>query len=539
MLDETALRHRPPAPSGEFGSWPQAEAAAADVPAAVGALAAAAQVVLEEDPTPLPGPVALGRLQALLAVQQAVDVAVLSAVRDLDARSLWALDGAGSSRCWLRQQTGGNENDLTLARRLGERPQVDAASRAGEVSVRAAGQLCAALELLPDELDDEVVRSVLEHGIGGPTGLLATATGGQAPDAALSPEVRSRREQAQSVLDACVADTTSAPADRLEPALVLLARLVDSASLGPGLRLVTDALRPDAADAEAERREKGYYLDLVEVMDGAGDVRGHVDPVTLALFRRLIEVRERGPVPDEAAAAGGPAPPDDGVPAPGTRDVTADDTPDEADERPGGRADAAGRPIVEGEPRGLLGTGQRRYHALKQLLADAAAAEQAGVEPGLGSPPQVELLLVAAPDALAGAPGAMPATLDTRRGSIPVRPSTLQRMACAAAGVSAVLRDAEGRPVGASGTHRHATRRERRTLRAQWGPRCAVRGCRNRATIPHHVIPWWLVRRTRLADLVPLCEHHHRDVHDGHRTLRLRDARLIDEHGWVEIVQRE
>jgi hypothetical protein len=100
--------------------------------------------------------------------------------------------------------------------------------------------------------------------------------------------------------------------------------------------------------------------------------------------------------------------------------------------------------------------------------------------------------------------------------------------------ISAVVQDALGRPVGASGSHRNATRRERRALDAQWGG-CAVDGCAKPAaqTRPHHVIPWWLSRRTRLSDLVPLCDSNHHDIHEGHRTLRLRDGRYITPTGWA------
>lgn len=95
--------------------------------------------------------------------------------------------------------------------------------------------------------------------------------------------------------------------------------------------------------------------------------------------------------------------------------------------------------------------------------------------------------------------------------------------------------DAAGRPVGASGTHRNATRRERRALHAQWGG-CAIAGCAQpfNRTRPHHVIPWWLSKITRLRDLVPVCEHHHHDVHEGRRTLRLRDGRYISPIGWAD-----
>ncbi|MCW2606286.1 MAG: hypothetical protein JWO60_979, partial [Frankiales bacterium] len=60
-----------------------------------------------------------------------------------------------------------------------------------------------------------------------------------------------------------------------------------------------------------------------------------------------------------------------------------------------------------------------------------------------------------------------------------------------------------------------------------------VNGCTLPGTIPHHAEPFWKSRQTKLADLAPLCEHHHHDVHEGHKTLRLRDGRLLDEWGWV------
>ncbi|MFP5218965.1 MAG: hypothetical protein ACLGIG_04410 [Actinomycetes bacterium] len=95
--------------------------------------------------------------------------------------------------------------------------------------------------------------------------------------------------------------------------------------------------------------------------------------------------------------------------------------------------------------------------------------------------------------------------------------------------LSAVLLDAARHPVGASSTRRHATERERRAIRARQGELCGVNACPNRWTIPHHVEPWWKTGITRLRDLLGVCEHCHHDVHDGHRTLLLRDGRLLEE----------
>ncbi|MCW2622831.1 MAG: hypothetical protein JWL64_2433, partial [Frankiales bacterium] len=48
-----------------------------------------------------------------------------------------------------------------------------------------------------------------------------------------------------------------------------------------------------------------------------------------------------------------------------------------------------------------------------------------------------------------------------------------------------------------------------------------------------NVIPFWLSGTTRLKDLIPICPSHHHDIHEGHRTLRLRNGRLIDDQGWT------
>ena len=110
----------------------------------------------------------------------------------------------------------------------------------------------------------------------------------------------------------------------------------------------------------------------------------------------------------------------------------------------------------------------------------------------------------------------------------------LSKLGCSSV-LDAVLLDATGNPVGASSTRRLPNPRERRALRDRWGPNCAVAGCHRTRTVPHHVVPWWLSRLTWLRDLVPLCAGCHHYLHEGHRTLRLRDRRLIDDHGWVTV----
>ena len=174
-------------------------------------------------------------------------------------------------------------------------------------------------------------------------------------------------------------------------------------------------------------------------------------------------------------------------------------------------------PLAPGEDLGL---------ALLQLIHDAGLAPV-----GSGTPSPAQLTVVVSADSLYGAPGALPGQLDTPRGPVTLGPEAIQRLGCSATW-AAVLLDG-GVPVGGTGTHRNATRAERRALRAQWGATCAVNGCTRPGEVPHHAELWWRTLHTRLADLVPICRTHHHDVHEGHRTLRLRDGRLIGPDGWA------
>lgn len=55
----------------------------------------------------------------------------------------------------------------------------------------------------------------------------------------------------------------------------------------------------------------------------------------------------------------------------------------------------------------------------------------------------------------------------------------------------------------------------------------------------HDLDPGSRVHRTQIKDLVPLCPGHHHDLHLGKRALRLRDARLVNESGWIAAAHRQ
>ncbi len=150
-----------------------------------------------------------------------------------------------------------------------------------------------------------------------------------------------------------------------------------------------------------------------------------------------------------------------------------------------------------------------------------------------GTPASTPFTVIADLSSIEGRLGALPGTLLLPTGPVVLSTEALRRHGCHSR-LNAVLLDAARTPIGASGTHRHATDKERRAMHAMWGLYCAVLGCGSTDTVPHHVPPWWKTGRTKLGDLVPLCKGNHHDVHDGHRTLLLRDGRRIDENGWVE-----
>ena len=520
---------------------------AADLPAA-DLLALAVERLLAESPVELPGPVALERLRTILTCTERLKAAQLHAVRDLDLRELYALDAAGSARTWLRRHPGGEDGQVTLARRLGQRPTVDAALADARIGLRTASQLCTALENVPDDLDDPLIEAVLQDGIGQ---LLHEQTGGTPEDEQAAAAVLAQRAADQALLAACAADTTTAPATRIEPAFVLLAERLPPAQLASALRLLLDPLQPDGTD---QPDTDPYYLELRTLADGDVDLRGLLDPETgqslaAEIERRLYAARTAAAAARRAdrdsnanAGVGEDVVEGHGVgEGQGVGDDEGDDVDDpllawdqalaDANARAARRAASPGGDLGHADrtpdaPRRLTTAGRQRHDALHDLLTDARTAAP-------GEPAPAHLTIHATLDAVEGRLGALPAQLVLPDGrTSPLRPETLQRLGCYSE-LDAVLLDAAGTPVGASSARRLPTPRERRALRARWGPTCAVAGCHHTRTVPHHVNPWWLSHRTRLRDLIPLCTSCHHDLHEGHRTLRLRDSRLIDDHGWT------
>jgi 5-methylcytosine-specific restriction endonuclease McrA len=93
-----------------------------------------------------------------------------------------------------------------------------------------------------------------------------------------------------------------------------------------------------------------------------------------------------------------------------------------------------------------------------------------------------------------------------------ISPAAAQALACHAT-VSWMLHDHDGTLLDVGRRHRRATPALRRAVRERDKSRCQFPGCNSRRTDIHHIIPWAKGGKTRLRDLILLCEAHHVIVH--------------------------
>jgi 5-methylcytosine-specific restriction endonuclease McrA len=91
-------------------------------------------------------------------------------------------------------------------------------------------------------------------------------------------------------------------------------------------------------------------------------------------------------------------------------------------------------------------------------------------------------------------------------------PAAAQAIACHAT-VSWMLHDHDGTLLDVGRRHRKPPPALRRAVRERDKSRCQYPGCRSRRTDIHHIIAWARGGKTRLRDLILLCEAHHVIVH--------------------------
>ncbi len=99
---------------------------------------------------------------------------------------------------------------------------------------------------------------------------------------------------------------------------------------------------------------------------------------------------------------------------------------------------------------------------------------------------------------------------------------------CCEAVLRRVTTDRRGVPIDVGRRHRTATDAQWAAIRAVYSS-CGWRGCDRVLSHCqlHHIRPWGSGGATDLANLVPLCSHHHHAVHEGRWTVRLRPNRAL------------
>ena len=174
---------------------------------------------------------------------------------------------------------------------------------------------------------------------------------------------------------------------------------------------------------------------------------------------------------------------------------------------------------------------QRAHDAFRSALARYLAAALGGTH----DKNPVQVLVKVPLQGLQDAPGALPAVGASGAG---LSRSLVRRWLCDSA-VTRLVLGLGGRVIESSHTERTLKSHERRALYAQTGGRCQAAGCSRCSSelgislVPHHADPWSRCGTTSLADTVLLCASSHADLHEGGRTLLLRDGRRLGLDGWV------
>lgn len=289
-----------------------------------------------------------------------------------------------------------------------------------------------------------------------------------------------------------------------EAELLELARHATAAQLD---RMVRAARRAAVADAD-EAQRTSFVRYFWDEDDGCLRVEAKLAPEDGALFLRALEAardalyerrladaeeerddaaRERGGGSAGPLAAIEPSGSAEPSPAPRLP------SPTNAESLAALSDAALARP-----PTGL--TGGDRYQVLVHVDASTLATDEPGAS-----------VLGPGRCAIADGPG--------------VAAETARRLACDSSLVTLVERD--GEPLSVGRRRRSVSPSIRRALVARDG-RCQFPGCeRHRFVDAHHIVHWARGGETSLDNLVLLCRHHHRLVHEGGYSIsRTREGQL-------------
>jgi YD repeat-containing protein len=186
------------------------------------------------------------------------------------------------------------------------------------------------------------------------------------------------------------------------------------------------------------------------------------------------------------------------------------------------------------EPGGRAPSGGRRH---EQFGADALV--ELCTRTGAGGSQGAELVVLIDETSLrAGLEHA--GTICETGSGVPLPVATIRKLLCEAVVYPLVL-GGDGQVLDHGAGRRLASREQRRALRAMYRT-CAWPGCTVRFANchVHHTAPFAWNERTNLDELVPVCSHHHHQIHDlGWRlaldhertvTLHAPDGRILERH---------
>ena len=467
----------------------------------------------DASPADLPGVVSLQDAAATLRAAEQLRAVSLRQLADVHTRELYALDGAPSATTWVAQQHTGTERSVvTLARRLAAVPHVEAAVLAGRLSVPGAARLAAALHTLRRHLDrldgridgqdgQLVLPAVIVDGV---LDLLCEARAGLPDDDPLLTRLRTQLTG--------IAGEPSSQTDQLEQALVVLAEHLEPALLPSALDRLVGALLPLQLQDRADRGHRDRSFVLRRLHDGSGwSATGQLDLECGELLHTVLTAT-RATDPDNPTDTAGRAAQRDLQEQPGVASGgAAGDRPDEAS-APAPRSRRQ-------QDHDALALGLRR------LLDSGALGSRGKTAP--------HLLITVGLDTLHDAPGALPAVA----ASGTVLPAGLVRRWLCDSRLTRIVLSAGRRVLEISHTTRTLKAHERLAKHVECGGRCAGAGCPappGTPLVPHHPDPWHRTGTTSATDAVMVCEHTHHDIHEGARTIRLRDGRWLSPTGYVD-----
>jgi hypothetical protein len=179
-------------------------------------------------------------------------------------------------------------------------------------------------------------------------------------------------------------------------------------------------------------------------------------------------------------------------------------------------------PLARRTGAGDLRSRNRRFADALVELAEHSL--DAGLVPTVGGQ-RPHLHVTTTLETLAGTPGAPAGVLE---GAGAIAAATVHRLACEA-NITRIVVGGDSAVLDVGRTHRLPTLAIRRALRAR-DKGCAWPGCDRPAswTAAHHLVHWAKGGATTLENLVLLCHHHHRLVHEGGWELvRAKDGRLL------------